>query len=186
MVYGIAHWVEMLVVDGIWRTVASGAFVLAVTQIMSIFNYDNRTDLQLKPPLYFNFLMDSGSQPVLSGDYDVLADQSLSAFYQMSNPTTYIGYAIIGILLFGVLLYFAKRLYEKQDLSRNGLYFSFAKYVFAAAIAEVVFLSLIGFVVSWWHWVLIIALTIVIFVGVVYCFEPDRKLMKRQKVGVVK
>ena len=116
----------------------------------------------------------------------MLADHSLSAFYQMANPITYIGYAIIGILLFGVLLYFAKRLYEKQDLSRNGLYFSFVKYVFAAAIAEVVFLVLIDFVVSWWHRILIIALTVAIFVGVVYCFEPDRKLMKRQKVGVVK
>ena len=83
-------------------------------------------------------------------------------------------------------MYFAKRLYEKQDLSKNGLYFSFAKYVFAAAIAGAAFLSLIGLVVSWWHRILIIALTIVIFVGVVYCLEPDRKLMKRQKVGVVK
>lgn len=186
VVYGIAHWVEMLVADGIWRTVASGAFILAETQIMNIFNFNIRTDLQLKPPVYFYFLTDSDSQPMLSSDYDVLADQFLSAFYQMSNPITYIGYAIIGILLFGVLLFFAKRLYEKQDLSKNGLYFSFAKYVFAAAIAGAAFLSLIGLVVSWWHRILIIALTIVIFVGVVYCFEPDRKLMKRQKVGVVK
>lgn len=138
----------------------------------------------MKPEISFYF--DSAMKYIHSSDYNVTAPAQFSAFYNASNVSGYIGYVLLYIAIAAVFLYFAGRLAKKQEHSVDGLYFPFAKYVFAAAVSIAMGIVLLQNAIAWWHRMLIGILIIGIFVVLVYYLDPERKLTKRQKVGVVK
>ena len=138
----------------------------------------------MKPEISFYF--DSAMKYIHSSDYNVTAPAQFSAFYNASNVSGYIGYVLLYIAIAAVFLYFAGRLAKKQEHSVDGLYFPFAKYVFAAAVSIAMGIVLLQNAIAWWHRMLIGILIIGIFVVLVYHLDPERKLTKRQKVGVVK
>lgn len=136
----------------------------------------------MKPEISFYF----DSNYIYSLDYDVTAPAQFSAFYNVSKVLSYSGYVLLYIGIAVVFLYFAGRLAGKQEYSVDGLYFPFAKYVFAAAVSIAMGIVLLQNAIAWWHRMLIGILIIGIFVVLVYYLDPERKLTKRQKVGVVK
>ena len=207
MVYGLIRWLEVLIPNGVLRMPVAASFLCAihmVNEVMVRCGAVGRTinnlltlhaplggsinakgeyiyDLK-KPEIFF----DSAMEYVHSSDYNVTAPAQVSAFYNASNVSGYIGYVLLYIAIAVVFLYFAGRLAKKQEHSVEGLYFPFAKYVFAAAVSIAMGIVLMQNAVAWWHRMMIGILIIGIFVVFVYYLDPERKLIKRQKEGVVK
>lgn len=105
----------------------------------------------------------------------------LSRFYDFSHAGSYMGYALaylaIAAALFGLAFWLTKRL----ELSKQGFYFSFEKYLFSALISATFFAMLMANVVSWWHKCLIFLLIILLFIFLVLCMTPGRKIRFSKK-----
>lgn len=207
MVYGLIRWIEVLIPNGILRMPVAASFLCVIHMVNAVLvrcgavgrTINNLLTLHAplggsinakgeyiydlkKPEIFF----DSAMEYVHSTDYNVMAPAQFSAFYNASNVSGYIGYVLLYIAIAAVFLYFAGRLAKKQEYSVDGLYFPFAKYVFAAAVSIAMGIVLMQNAVAWWHRMMIGILIIGIFVVLVYYLDPERKLTKRQKVGVVK
>ena len=209
MLYGLIRWIEMLIPSGVLRMPVAASFLYVIHMVNSVLircgavgrTINNLLTLHaplsgsinekgeyiydlMKPEISFYF--DSAMKYIHSSDYNVTAPAQFSAFYNASNVSGYIGYVLLYIAIAAVFLYFAGRLAKKQEHSVDGLYFPFAKYVFAAAVSIAMGIVLLQNAIAWWHRMLIGILIIGIFVVLVYYLDPERKLTKRQKVGVVK
>ena len=207
MLYGLIRWIEMLIPSGVLRMPVAASFLYVIHMVNSVLircgavgrTINNLFTLHaplsgsinekgeyiydlMKPEISFYF----DSKYIYSLDYDVTAPAQFSAFYNVSNVLGYIGYVLLYMGIAAVFLYFAGRLARKQEYSVDGLYFPFAKYVFAAAVSIAMGIVLLQNAIAWWHRMLIGILIIGIFVVLVYYLDPERKLTKRQKVGVVK
>lgn len=209
MLYGLIRWIEMLIPNGVLRMPVAASFLYVIRMVNSVLircgavgrTINNLFTLHaplsgsmnekgeyiydlMKPEISFYF--DSATKYIYSLDYDITAPAQFSAFYNVSNVSGYIGYVLLYIGIAAVFLYFAGRLARKQEYSVDGLYFPFAKYVFAAAVSIAMGIVLMQNAVAWWHRMMIGILIVGIFVALVYYLDPERKLIKRQKVGVVK
>ena len=207
MLYGLIRWIEMLIPSGVLRMPVAASFLYVIHMVNSVLircgavgrTINNLFTLHaplsgsinekgeyiydlMKPEISFYF----DSNYIYSLDYDVTAPAQFSAFYNVSKVLSYSGYVLLYIGIAVVFLYFAGRLAGKQEYSVDGLYFPFAKYVFAAAVSIAMGIVLLQNAIAWWHRMLIGILIIGIFVVLVYYLDPERKLTKRQKVGVVK
>ena len=207
MVYGLIRWIEVLIPNGVLRMPVAASFLCAIHMVNTVLDrcgavgrtINNLLTLHAplggsinakgeyiydlkKPEIFF----DSAMEYVHSSDYNVTAPAQFSAFYNASNVSNYIGYVLLYIAIAAVFLYFAGRLAKKQEHSVEGLYFPFAKYVFAAAVSIAMGIVLMQNAVAWWHRMIIGIFIIGIFVVFVYYLDPERKLIKRQKEGVVK
>ena len=207
MLYGLIRWIEMLIPSGVLRMPVAASFLYVIHMVNSVLircgavgrTINNLFTLHaplsgsinekgeyiydlMKPEISFYF----DSNYIYSLDYDVTAPAQFSAFYNVSKVLSYSGYVLLYIGIAVVFLYFAGRLAKKQEYSVDGLYFPFAKYVFAAAVSIAMGIVLLQNAIAWWHRMLIGILIIGIFVVLVYYLDPERKLTKRQKVGVVK
>ncbi len=207
MLYGLIRWIEMLIPSGVLRMPVAASFLYVIHMVNSVLircgavgrTINNLFTLHaplsgsinekgeyiydlMKPEISFYF----DSNYIYSLDYDVTAPAQFSAFYNVSKVLSYSGYVLLYIGIAVVFLYFAGRLAGKQEHSVDGLYFPFAKYVFAAAVSIAMGIVLLQNAIAWWHRMLIGILIIGIFVVLVYYLDPERKLTKRQKVGVVK
>lgn len=209
MLYGLIRWIEMLIPSGVLRMPVAASFLYVIHMVNSVLircgavgrtinnlltlhsplgggiNAKGEYIYNLKKPEIF-FYFDSAMKYIHSSDYNVTAPAQFSAFYNVSNVLGYIGYVLLYMGIAAVFLYFAGRLARKQEYSVDGLYFPFAKYVFAAAVSIAMGIVLLQNAIAWWHRMLIGILIIGIFVVLVYYLDPERKLTKRQKVGVVK
>ncbi|MDD6000412.1 MAG: hypothetical protein PUC55_12025 [Lachnospiraceae bacterium] len=209
MLYGLIRWIEMLIPNGVLQMPVAASFLYVIRMVNSVLircgavgrTINNLFTLHaplsgsmnekgeyiydlMKPEISFYF--DSAMKYIYSLDYDITAPAQFSAFYNVSNVSGYIGYVLLYIGIAAVFLYFAGKLAKKQEYSVDGLYFPFAKYVFAAAVSIATGIVLMQNAVAWWHRMMIGILVIGIFVALVYYLDPERKLIKRQKVGVVK
>lgn len=207
MLYGLIRWIEMLIPSGVLRMPVAASFLYVIHMVNSVLircgavgrTINNLFTLHaplsgsinekgeyiydlMKPEISFYF----DSKYIYSLDYDITAPAQFSAFYNVSKALSYIGYVLLYIGIAAVFLYFAGKLAKKQEYSVDGLYFPFAKYVFAAAVSIATGIVLMQNAVAWWHRMMIGILVIGIFVVLVYYLDPERKLTKRQKVGVVK
>ncbi len=207
MVYGLIRWLEVLIPNGVLRMPVAASFLCVIHMVNEVLvrcgavgrTINNLLTLHAplgcsinakgeyiydlkKPEIFF----DSAMEYINSTDYNVTAPAQVSAFYNVSNVSGYIGYVLLYIAIAAVFLYFAGRLAKKQEHSVEGLYFPFAKYVFAAAVSIAIGIVLMQNAVAWWHRMMIGILIIGIFAVFVYYLDPERKLIKRQKVGVVK
>ena len=207
MLYGLIRWIEMLIPSGVLRMPVAASVLYVIHMVNSVLircgavgrTINNLFTLHaplsgsinekgeyiydlMKPEISFYF----DSNYIYSLDYDVTAPAQFSAFYNVSKVLGYSGYVLLYIGIAVVFLYFAGRLAGKQEYSVDGVYFPFAKYVFAAAVSIAMGIVLLQNAIAWWHRMLIGILIIGIFVVLVYYLDPERKLTKRQKVGVVK
>ncbi len=206
MAYSLMRWIEMLVANGLLRTIAEGGVLCIAGCLLDrirksgrigrsiycilglagpgggIVNEKGDTEYQILQPLY-TFWADTTGKWEVSTNYDIWADESFSRLYAFTHPSSYMGYVCIYLAIAGIFLYFAWRLMKQQEWSVDGLYFPFAKYVFAGLIALFTFALLIENAIAWWHRILIGTVTIVTFVAIVYYLEPNKK---SKKVGVVK
>ncbi|MGN0153468.1 MAG: hypothetical protein ACI4A3_03390 [Lachnospiraceae bacterium] len=105
-----------------------------------------------------------------------LSEGILSRFYDFSHVETYIGYALAYLAIAAILIGLALWLTKQLELSKQGFYFSFEKYLFSALISATFFAMLMANVVSWWHKCMIFLLIILLFVFLVLCMTPGRKI----------
>lgn len=99
----------------------------------------------------------------------------LYRFYDFSHCSSYIGYALAYFGLAIVLLGFAVRLSQKQELSKQGFYFSFGKYLFSVMFSGTFFAMMLDYAVAIWHKCFILVSAILICILLIFCMTPDRK-----------
>ncbi len=104
---------------------------------------------------------------------------NINRFFDFSHPSTYLGYAAAYLGLAIILTGLAIWLSEKQELSKEGFYFSFGKYIFSAMICGT-FYSIAYIIddVLWHKWVVVIA-DLILFVLLIYGMTPKKESKKQ-------
>lgn len=134
----------------------------------------------LQPEMYFN------GEAVKYAGYNLghryaIATGELSRLYQYSKVGTFIGFAFAYLALAVLLIAFAVYFYKRQELSKQGFYFTFGRYLFSIWVSVVFIVFIMGFTVSIWHKCFVIAAGMLIFFFLVYAMNPDRKKLSTYK-----
>lgn len=115
------------------------------------------------------------------GDIDIGED--LGRFVDFSNVNSYIGYLFAYLALALVLMGVAMYLAGKQELSKQGFYFDFGRFLFCGLLCVCFMETMMLNALAKWHYYLIVAATVVIFVILTYLMKPDRKRYLKKKVA---
>lgn len=99
----------------------------------------------------------------------------VSTLYDFSKISSYGWYVLAYVVLAVILATLSIRLFGKQELSQEGLYFSFAKYLFSALICGTFYLFLNENSNEIWHVVLSVTATVIIFILLVILMTPDSR-----------
>ena len=108
-------------------------------------------------------------------EYKPSTTSYFSWLYDYSKPGSYGGYALAYLILAVILIAVSIRLYEKQELSKEGMYFSFAKYIFSALVGVSAFFFMARDSEVLWHNIVSFLAAIIVFVIIVYALSPDRR-----------
>lgn len=104
---------------------------------------------------------------------DRIYHSEVSWLYDFLHCSSYLGYVLgyLGLagIFFGVSLYLTK----KQELSRQGFYFSFGKYLFSAVVCGTFFIILISQTGIFWHKCIISVSSILLFSVLVYIINKN-------------
>ena len=104
---------------------------------------------------------------------DRICHSEVSWLYDFLHCSSYLGYVLgyLGLagIFFGVSLYLTK----KQELSRQGFYFSFGKYLFSSVVCGTFFIILISQTGIFWHKCIISVSSILLFSVLVYIINKN-------------
>lgn len=98
-----------------------------------------------------------------------------STLYDFSKIGSYGWYVLAYAVLAVIFVALSIRLFGKQELSKEGLYFSFAKYLFSVLICGAFYLFLNVDSGKIWHALLSVAATVILFIILVILMTPDRR-----------
>ena len=148
MLIGLLHLIEEMFVNGLMRVFAYGGV------IMMIF-----ISLEGACSTFKHSYIDDAIYNLLSMEYSNEKCISYMVFY-----------LIVGIILFVASVILAKN----KELSRQGFYFEFEKYLFSIMIAFTVFMMSQPYVVAMWHRA-IIGVACILFSGVLVYYAKMQK-----------
>lgn len=116
---------------------------------------------------------------------DMLADNmnykgfepGFSRLYDFSHPSSYIGCVLLYIALAVLLVTLAYKCCINKDHSRQGLYFTFEKYLLSGMISFTVFCILAALSVSIWHVLMILIMAVILYVVLVKLMTPKNSIV---------
>lgn len=112
----------------------------------------------------------------LTKNYGELAETmtSINQCYNFTNASSYIWHAI-GYLVIGILLIIvASKLIKQQDVSKEGFYFEFGKYVVSGFLSITFYVVLMINKVSGWHQVVCMGATLIVFLLLVCLLDVNK------------
>ena len=104
-------------------------------------------------------------------------DSEFSRLYDYSHVSSYMGFVLLYIALAALFILFAYKCHIKKDHSRQGLYFTFEKYILAGVISVTVLCMMAGLSVSTWHSMLVIAMVIILYIVFVKLMTPRNTIV---------
>ena len=109
---------------------------------------------------------------------------SMNQVYDFIHVSSYVWH-VIGYLIIGILcIVAAGKLVHKQELSQEGFYFGFAKYVVSGFLTVSFYVVLMGNRVSGWHQAICVIASMVLYVVLVCLFDMDKskELLRRMRI----
>lgn len=195
---GVVNFLEIIFVDGIIKifgTVSvmgmlnymlAGLFDINQTSVLfqNLYGFfsmkgagNNIYDRILRPEiLYRGEMLDYGAviSEQIETNANVISYLDVSCLYDFSRCSSYIGYALGYLGLMCVFLGLSIWLSDKQELSEQGFYFSFGKYLFSAVLCGTFFVILIGQASVLWHKYIIFISSILLFIVLVYAMSTNK------------
>lgn len=112
---------------------------------------------------------------VYEGRTALVDTANLSILFDFSRWSSFGWYALAYLVLGAVFAVLAVRLYQKQDLSREGIYFSFVKYMLSLMVSITIFLVLYVNPEMPVHTVLSAATAVIVFLLMVFGFSKKEQ-----------
>ena len=137
----------------------------------------------MNPPLqYMGEWFDYSTLGLTAHEFKVWLDK-LNGVYAFSDISNYIFYAL-GYLAIGlVLIVLVMRLTDKKELSQDGFYFDFGRYLMSGMIALTVFCMITDWQGKPWLILLDVVATIIVFFLMLYLLDSNRpKLFEKKGV----
>lgn len=92
-----------------------------------------------------------------------------------SNMDSYIGYVLSYLILAALLIVVAVYLVKRQEASKSEFYFKAGRYLLCAVLSGYLTMIILLNAIAVWHKCLIVAAGIMVFIGLNYCMDTDRK-----------
>lgn len=119
-------------------------------------------------------LLDGESMSSLFTENSYYGDgREFSRLYDFSHVGSYLGYAVLYLVLAAILLMLGFACAKRKELSSQSLYFNFERFLFAGIIAAAFFSVMLNLTVAPWHKALVCISTLFLFVVLVVVLTPD-------------
>lgn len=108
---------------------------------------------------------------------------SVNSLYDFSNFLSYIGYAVGYLMIALILILLAGKLISRQEISKEDVYFAFAKYLISGVIAASFYMALMLHSYNGWHQVMCAVAALLVFALLLGSFNLEiiRQILRKWK-----